>query len=82
MCTVTEFRCDSGLCIDLSQRCDGQIDCPGGIDEFRCGGNDTSVTMDTVAMNNVTLFLCATNSSRNVTFTVHYYLFMYHTEWL
>ena len=61
VCTVTEFRCEDGQCIDLGRRCDGQIDCPGAKDEFRCGGNG-SVTMDTSFMNNVTMFLCAAHS--------------------
>ncbi len=27
-CTDTEFNCGDGYCIDISLRCDGDIDCP------------------------------------------------------
>ena len=47
VCTVTEFRCEGGLCIDMSRRCDRVTDCPQGEDEYRCQGNQdvTIVTM-------------------------------------
>ena len=33
-CGSEEFRCSSSLCIPLSWQCDGEIDCPGGLDEW------------------------------------------------
>ena len=33
-CGEEEFRCESGLCIPLKWQCDGEIDCPGGLDEW------------------------------------------------
>ena len=34
VCGQQEFRCDSSKCIPLSWQCDGEIDCPGGLDEW------------------------------------------------
>ncbi|KAH3802289.1 hypothetical protein DPMN_155964 [Dreissena polymorpha] len=37
-CTRTEFRCDSGRCLPLSQQCDGTPQCMDRSDEDeRCG---------------------------------------------
>ena len=33
-CGSEEFRCSSSLCIPVSWQCDGEIDCPGGLDEW------------------------------------------------
>ena len=35
-CKVDEFKCDSGLCVRLDQKCDGNFDCPDRSDENGC----------------------------------------------
>lgn len=43
--TKTQFHCGGGICIPLSQVCNGQQDCPEGEDEPRdnCGINECAV---------------------------------------
>lgn len=36
-CQKTEFRCDTGLCIDEWRQCDNNNDCPDKSDEVDCG---------------------------------------------
>ena len=45
-CGEEEFRCESGLCIPVKWQCDGEIDCPGGLDEWDqiCGESDILIT--------------------------------------
>ena len=33
-CSNEEFRCGSGQCIPLDWQCDGEQDCPEGLDEW------------------------------------------------
>ena len=33
-CSDEEFRCGSGQCIPLDWQCDGEQDCPEGLDEW------------------------------------------------
>ena len=41
-CADWQFRCvESGDCIDLSQRCDGQYDCSDTSDETFCAEENT-----------------------------------------
>ena len=36
-CDETHFRCDNGLCIYKSWKCDGTNDCKDASDEAHCG---------------------------------------------
>ncbi|XP_041826621.1 complement component C9-like [Melanotaenia boesemani] len=36
-CKETEFQCDSGVCIDMNLKCNGDFDCRDGTDEDPCG---------------------------------------------
>ena len=46
VCGEQEFRCDSGLCIPVSWQCDGEMDCPGGLDEWDqiCSESNASIS--------------------------------------
>ena len=33
-CHPVKYTCNNGLCIDLSRKCDGLIDCDDGTDEL------------------------------------------------
>lgn len=35
-CTVNEFECQPGECINITSKCDGSIDCIEGTDEINC----------------------------------------------
>ena len=35
-CNEDEFTCNNGLCINLTQRCDGKVDCKDDSDELDC----------------------------------------------
>ena len=36
-CTVHEFRCGNGKCVDNQRKCDGNDDCGDSSDETNCG---------------------------------------------
>lgn len=36
-CRFDQYRCRDGMCLNIAQRCDGNIDCSGGEDESGCG---------------------------------------------
>ena len=36
-CDASEFRCNSGQCIKISDRCNLKADCVDGSDEMNCG---------------------------------------------
>ena len=35
-CSLEQYTCNDGLCVDLVSRCDGQVDCEDKSDEFEC----------------------------------------------
>ena len=35
-CGEGQFQCNNNLCIDSSKRCDGDIQCEDGSDEYDC----------------------------------------------
>ena len=35
-CSIFEFKCNDGECIDLSEKCNDRYDCRGGEDELNC----------------------------------------------
>lgn len=35
-----EFRCADGVCVSLSQKCDGASDCTNGYDEVNCSSKN------------------------------------------
>ena len=35
-CTETEFTCDDGMCVDMSERCNGRVNCLDKSDEIEC----------------------------------------------
>lgn len=38
VCSESEFQCDSRQCIDMSLRCNGEINCQDKSDENECEG--------------------------------------------
>ena len=36
-CRFDQYRCRDGMCLNIAQRCDGNVDCSGGEDESGCG---------------------------------------------
>ena len=43
-CTVDEFQCSNGDCIQKRWVCDGTADCPDQSDETRCGNSSLDLT--------------------------------------
>ena len=35
-CSLDQYTCNDGLCVELKSRCDGQVDCEDKSDEFEC----------------------------------------------
>ena len=35
-CSLTQFSCDTGVCVDIERRCDQTEDCQDGSDEKNC----------------------------------------------
>ena len=42
-CAAGQFRCGTGQCIAMTQRCDNNFDCADMSDEKSCGKNNDSV---------------------------------------
>jgi hypothetical protein len=38
-CTINEWKCDSGQCINSQYYCDNRVDCVDGSDEINCDVN-------------------------------------------
>lgn len=35
-CSLNQFSCDTGVCVDIERRCDQELDCEDGSDENNC----------------------------------------------
>lgn len=75
------FSCDNRTCVDMSQVCNGVLDCPRGEDELVCGGsikhnqiNDVKTCTETEhwhktrdwSVNDVSMFPCVLMSTSSV----------------
>ncbi len=54
-CTVSQFECSNGACIDIGLRCNDDFDCDDMSDELGCKYNCTGIWYSETCLNRISL---------------------------